>query len=186
MTAFFQAHSFLIGQMFGFCAIFVGIIMYQFKKHRTIMLLMVLNAALWCLHFLCLGKYTAVAMNLLNVVRAILFSFRGRKWADSILIPIGICVASLGVSFFTWEGPLTLLPVGAALFSTSASCQTNTKRLKLLTVPVCVCWFIYNLFSRSYAGMANETFVFVSVVVALVRIFREEKHPAATPYYFGN
>ena len=51
MIAFLQAHSFLIGQIFGFGAMFVGIIMYQFKKHRTIMLLMMLCASLWCLHF---------------------------------------------------------------------------------------------------------------------------------------
>ena len=180
MIDFIQAHSFLIGQIFGFCAMFVGIITYQFKKHRTIMLLMVLNASLWCLHFLCLGKYTAVFMNLLNVVRAILFTFRGRKWADSVLIPIGVCAASVGISVFTWEGFPTLLPMAAAVFSTSASWQTDTKKLKLLTIPVCVCWFIYNLFSRSYAGMANETFVFISVLVALYRIYREKQPHADT------
>ena len=69
--------------------------------------------------------------------------------------------------------------MAAAVFSTSASWQTDTKKLKLLTIPVCVCWFIYNLFSRSYAGMANETFVFVSVLVALYRISRNEKQSAA-------
>ena len=175
MTAFFQAHSFLIGQIFGFCAIFVGIIMYQFKKHRTIMLLMVLNAALWCLHFLLLGKYTAVFMNLLNVARAVVYSFRGRKWADHIIIPILICVASLGVSAATWDGPLSLLPAAATVSATCAGWQTDTKKLKLLTIPVCVCWFIYNLFSHSFAGMANETFVFISVLVALYRLHREKK-----------
>lgn len=178
MIDFIQTHSFLIGQIFGFSAMFVGIIMYQFKKHRTIMLLMMLCASLWCLHFLLLGKYTAVFMNLLNVVRAILFTFRGRKWADSVLIPIGVIAASVGISVFTWEGLPTLLPMGAAVFSTSANWQTDTKKLKLLTIPVCVCWFIYNLFSRSYAGMANETFVFISVLVALYRIARNEKQSA--------
>ena len=66
------------------------------------------------------------------------------------------------------------------VFSTSASWQTNTKRLKLLTIPVCVCWFVYNLFSRSYAGMANETFVLGSVIVALYRL-RGEGQTAAGP-----
>ena len=92
---------------------------------------------------------------------------------------IGVCAASVGISVFTWEGFPTLLPMAAAVFSTSASWQTDTKKLKLLTIPVCVCWFIYNLFSRSYAGMANETFVFVSVLVALYRISRNEKQSAA-------
>ena len=180
MIDFIQAHSFLIGQIFGFCAMFVGIITYQFKKHRTIMLLMVLNASLWCLHFLCLGKYTAVFMNLLNVVRAILFTFRGRKWADSVVVPVAVCVVSLLISVLTWEGPLSLLPAAASVFSTVASWQTDTRRLKLLTIPVCVGWFVYNLFGRSYAGMANETFVLGSVIVALYRL-RGEGQTAAGP-----
>ena len=179
MIAFLQAHSFLIGQIFGFGAMFVGIIMYQFKKHRTIMLLMMLCASLWCLHFVCLGKYTAVFMNLLNVARSVVYSFRGRRWADSKVIPAVICGASLVISICTWEGPLSLLPAVASVSSTLANWQTDTRKLKLLTIPVCAGWFVYNLFGHSYAGMANETFVFVSVLVALYRISRNEKQSAA-------
>lgn len=39
MQDFFQTHSYL-SQIFGFLAIAVGILMYQFKKHKTIMILM--------------------------------------------------------------------------------------------------------------------------------------------------
>ena len=177
MLTFFQNHAFLIGQFFGFAAMATGIIMYQFKRHRTIMLLMMLCAGLWCLHFICLGKYTAVFMNLLNVIRSVLYSFRGRKWADSRLIPAAICVSSLVISAFTWEGPLSLLPAAASVSSTLANWQTDTRRLKLLTIPVCVGWFVYNLFGRSYAGMANEIFVLASVFIALYRLRRER--PAA-------
>ena len=180
MLAFYQAHSFFIAQILGFCAMATGIIMYQFKKHRTIMLLMVLCSGLWCLHFLLLGKYTAVFMNLLNVTRAVLYSFRGRKWADSIAIPIVICAASLCISAATWDGPLSLLPAVSTVSATCAGWQTDTRKLKLLTIPVCAGWFIYNWSSRSYAGMANETFVLCSVLVALYRLRRERKLRART------
>ena len=178
MLAFFHAHSFVIGQIFGFCAMATGIIMYQFKKHRTIMLLMMLCSGFWCLHFVFLGKYTAVFMNVLNVVRAVLFSFRGRKWADHVAIPIAICAAALGITAFTWEGPLSLLPAVGFVSATAAGWQTDTKKLKLLTIPVCLSWFIYNCFSRSYAGMANETLVLGSVIVALIRLHKEDKRTA--------
>ena len=62
MQDFFQTHSYL-SQIFGFLAIAVGILMYQFKKHKTIMILMTLNAALWCLHYGSLWLFTPVAMN---------------------------------------------------------------------------------------------------------------------------
>ena len=41
MQEFFQTHSYL-SQIFGFLAIAVGILMYQFKKHKTIMIFMTL------------------------------------------------------------------------------------------------------------------------------------------------
>ena len=180
MIAFLQAHRFLIGQIFGFCAMATGIIMYQFKKHRTIMLLMMLCSAFWCLHFLLLGKYTAVSMNVLNVIRAVLFSFRGRRWADHVAIPVAICAAVLGVTALTWEGPLSLLPAAASVSATIAGWQKDTKRLKLFTIPVCVGWFIYNAFCRSYAGMLNETLVLGSVIVALARLRKGTAAPPET------
>ena len=176
MLSFIQSHSFVIGQAFGFAAMATGIIMYQFKKHPTIMLLMMLTAGLWCLHFVCLGKYTAVFMNLLNVARSVVYSFRGRRWADSKAIPAVICGASIVISICTWEGPLSLLPAAASVFSTLASWQTDTRRLKLLTIPVCAGWFVYNLFGKSYAGMANETLVLASVFIALYRLRRERRN----------
>ena len=74
MQEFFQTHSYL-SQIFGFLAIAVGILMYQFKKHKTIMILMTLNAALWCLHYGSLWLFTPVAMNFINLARSYVCSF---------------------------------------------------------------------------------------------------------------
>lgn len=57
MQDFFETHSYLT-QIFGFSAMAVGIIMYQFKKHRTIMVLMTLCSALWCLHYTSMWLFT--------------------------------------------------------------------------------------------------------------------------------
>ncbi|MBR5262406.1 MAG: YgjV family protein, partial [Clostridia bacterium] len=55
MIDFIKDNSFIIAQAFGFLAMGVGISMYQFNKHRTVMLMMVLCALTWCCHYTFLG-----------------------------------------------------------------------------------------------------------------------------------
>ena len=83
MIDFIKDNSFIIAQAFGFLAMGVGISMYQFNKHRTVMLMMVLCALTWCCHYTFLGLFTPVAMNFLGAVKNFIFSFKEGKQIES-------------------------------------------------------------------------------------------------------
>ena len=166
---FLTAHAYLFAQIFGFAAMATAISMYQFKKHKTIMLLMVLCSSLWCIHYAFLGLLTPILMNVINVLRAVVFSQREKKWASGNYIPVLFILASVVTVIFTWDNAWSLLPCIASVSATVGNWQTDTQRLRALTIPVCVCWFIYNMINHSIAGMANETFTLVSVIVGLAR-----------------
>lgn len=169
MAAFLSTHAFLIGQIFGFAAMGVAILTYQFKKHRTIMLLMLLCAALWCGHFAFLGSATGVVMNVVNVARALVYTQRDKKWGSSPWIPAVFILAAAVTVIFTWDGVWSLLPCAASVCATLGNWQTNTQKLRLYTIGVCAGWFFYNLVQHSWAGMANEICTLCSVLVALWR-----------------
>lgn len=175
MVEFFYANQFIIAQVFGFLAMFTAAAMYQFKKHKTILLLMVLCSGLWCCHFASMGLFTPVAINFLNVVRNFVYSMREKKWTNSVAIPIVFMVASVISVILTWENGWSILPFIASIFAITAGWQKNTKFLKVLTIPVCICWFTYNFVNHSWAGMCNEVFAFTSIVVALIR-YRAKKN----------
>lgn len=175
MIEFFNAHSFVIAQIFGFCAMATAITMYQFKKHRTIMVLTALCSTLWCLHFASLGLVTPILMNFINILRGITYSNRSKPWGNKKFIPYIFAALSVILTVITWENAWSILPCIGSIFSSFANWQTNTKKLKLLTIPVCVVWFTYNTVNSSYAGMANETFTLISIIIALIRINREDK-----------
>lgn len=120
MQEFFQTHSYL-SQIFGFLAIAVGILMYQFKKHKTIMILMTLNAALWCLHYGSLWLFTPVAMNFINLARSYVCSF-DNKFARSKAVPVVFIVLSLALTVFTWQGAM-------GYFDSCVFCFRNRRRL---------------------------------------------------------
>lgn len=173
MIEFFTQYQNIIAQVLGFVAMAIAISMYQFRRHRTILILMSLCSFVWCLHFACLGLFTPVAMNLVNVIRGVVYSFREKKWAQNNIIPAVFIVLCAGSVIFTWESIWSILPFIASIFATIANWQKNTRLLKYLSIPVCVCWFVYNIINGSIAGTLNETFALISIAVYLVRTGKE-------------
>ena len=180
MIEFFTAHSYIIAQIFGFTAMGLAILTYQFNKQKTVNLLLMAVAAVWCLHYAALGKTTPIVMNVINVIRAWVYSRRDKKWAQSGAIPAVFCIAAAVLTDVTWDGFWSLLPGVASIFASLANWQTDTKKLRMLTVPVCVCWLIYNVFLHSIAGACNETFTLGSIAVAFFRYDRKKKESEET------
>ena len=174
MAEFISGHSYLIAQIFGFTAMGTAIVTYQFNKQRTVNLMLMLVAALWCGHYAFLGLMTPIVMNVINVVRAFVYSQRGKKHMDSPLIPAAFCVSAAVLLIFTWESPWSLLPAAASVFASLANWQKDAKKLRILTVPVCVGWLVYNAVNGSIAGACNETFTLVSLAVAFWRYDRSK------------
>ncbi|MCH5197475.1 MAG: YgjV family protein [Oscillospiraceae bacterium] len=174
MSDFISAHSFVLAQIFGFIAMGLAILTYQFNKQKTVNIMLMIVAAVWCVHYAFLGLITPIAMNFVNVVRAFVYSRREKKWASGNCIPIIFIAVSIILVIFTWESYWSLLPCVASVFASLANWQTDTKKLRALTVPVCVCWLIYNAVNGSIAGAANETFTLISIAVAFFRYDRKK------------
>ena len=113
--------------------------------------------------------YTGGNEYFLGAVKNFIFSFKEGKQIESKTIPIIFLILSVASTILTWKDAWSVLPLIASVFAIAAQWQTNVKYLRLLTIPVCVCWFIYNINNQSWAGTANDVFVLVSIIVALVR-----------------
>ena len=167
MQEFFETHSYL-AQIFGFSAMAVGILMYQFKKHKTIMILMTLNALLWCLHYASLWLFTPVAIKFLDLVRSYVCSF-DNKLARSKAVPIVFIVLSFVLTIATWQGVWGILIFVSSIFVTVGSWQKNPQILRIMNILMCLCWFPFNLVNHSWAGIVNNILSLISLVVALIR-----------------
>lgn len=174
MAAFFTAHSYLFSQIFGFAAMGTAILTYQFNKQKTVNRILMLVALLWCAHYACLGLITPIVMNVLNVVRAGVYAKRDNPRFDRTWVPVAFCILAAVLTVVTWEDWWSLLPGIASVAAAVANWQTDTKKLRAFTVPVCVCWLIYNLFHKSVAGAVNETFTLISIFVAYLRYDRKK------------
>lgn len=181
MKEFFMQNRELIAQIIGFAAMLCAIITYQFKKHRTLMLMLLLTAGVWSLHFLVLGKMTGVMLNLLSALRCLIYYFHdeGKKWAQPVWIPVAFGVIFTVATAFTWAGPLDILPLVSTYLFTYSNWQQDERKMKYITLPASMMWLVYNAFSGSVAGVANEIFAETSIVVYLVRTRKNAKKQAA-------
>ena len=171
MIEFFQLHRELIAQIIGFIAMAIVVITYQCKSQRKILILLMVSAFVWCVHFLVLGKYTAVLLNLLSAFRCVIYACHsdGKKWAQGVWIPIVFGIVCSVSTIFTWGGLIDILPLVSTFMYTYSNWQQNERRLKYITLPASMCWLVYNIVGGSVAGAINEGFAEISIIVYLVR-----------------
>lgn len=109
-------------------------------------------------------------MNTISALRALVFYFReNKKWANSIVwLPVFIGV-SLVMSIITWESWITILPMIGMVSTTFAQYSKKPMMVRLLTLPNCPCWLIYNGLSGSISGVITELLIAVSIIVGFLR-----------------
>lgn len=171
------SHWDLLGQIIGFLAAALNVGCFLCKNRAAIVGLQIISALLWCGHFALLGATTGVAMNFLGAVRQFIFFRRGRSsWAGWSGWPLVFILIFVSAAAATWQGWISLLPLGGMIGGTIALWQLNTKRLRLLSMIPPPLWFSYNFLSGSYAGMVTEVGIFLAQIVGLV--WHERKRPA--------
>lgn len=86
----------------------------------------------------------------------------------------------LVVGFVTSKALVDYLPILAQVLGTIAIWQTNPKAIRFMMLIPRPLWFMYNLVAGSYPGMLTEVFVFLSIVVGIVRFDILGKSPKKT------
>ena len=85
-----------------------------------------------------------------------------------------VLFAAAGVYTYTLEGIISIIPTAAMLLSTVALFITKEKIIRILSLFVSPPWLIYDALSGSVAGVLCESFVIISIIVAMIR-YRENK-----------
>ncbi len=160
---------YIIAQTLGFVAAALCILSFQQNKHKNIIALQLSGGIAFTLHFLLLGAYTGAAMNLVDIVRSLVFINRGKKWADHVwwvVVFSALCVISC---IFTWIGPLSLLPMAGMICTTISFYLQDPKKVRRVALPASPLWIIYNICTKSYGGVITEAFNICSIIIAMFR-----------------
>ncbi len=175
---------FILGQLWGLCAMALIVISFQCKKPARLCVVQVCACLFFILHYLFLGlngdaaAYAGMTQNAVGLLfRGVLALSEKKKALLSPLMLAGLCAVSAVVAILTYPGRLiALLPTVAnfACIGCMWTKNSNTIRVTQLAI-ISPFWIIYNIFTLSVAGILTECFNLVSIGVYYVRVWREKK-----------
>ncbi len=160
----------LTAQLVGIVALLINVLSYQFNERKKILTMQFFSGAFFTLHYFLLSAYAGAVSNLLSVLRALLFSYRGRyKWASHSALPVIFVVVSLISTVFTYQNPMSIVPTIAFTFNSVALWSNRPIITRIFTIPNNSLFLVYNIANLSFSGIISDTFVLISLLVAFIR-----------------
>ena len=158
--------KFYIAQGIGFAAMALLFFAFQQNDKRKILWGQATAAILFTFHYLLLGAWTGMVMNMLVIPRNLILAKENKHqkiWAALFI------AAFIGVGLFAWESPLSIFPILGMALSTIAFSLKKPRHIRLCNLPVSALWLTYNILSLSIAGACTEIFNLLSIAIAIVR-----------------
>ena len=159
----------IIGQVLGIAATLITFASYQFNTKRALLIIQTVATLCTCLSFLFLGATTGFALNIVCLVRNVVFYFedgRSKLQCASAILLASVMVA-LGA--LSWQGWISLLMIVAlavnTLFMALGNLQLFRKSILLTSGMI----LLYDVLVFSIGGILNEALSIVSSAVGLVR-----------------
>ena len=167
MNSLLQSQAFI--QAIGFVALILCIISYQSNRYRKLMSIRAASEFVFCVHFLLLGVLSGSAMQFIGGIRNLAFVRLENKKNKMLIAIITFCVLFTFFGIFTWEGPISVLPIVAKNVSTIAFAMSDTRKIRLIEFPTYGFWLAFNIASGSIAGTINASLSLVSIAFAIIR-----------------
>ena len=173
-----ETNVFYIAQGLGILAILLGFVNYIVKTRGQVLFVNSVTTICFVLHYLCLGAWAGMVMNLIACVRNIVYYYAGKNGKVNKLFSVffAAVMVTLGVttSLMAKEGLYFLFSVLALVINTFAMSFTDPNNIRksiLITSPMVL---IYNCFVFSIGGAVYEAVAIVSAVVGLIR-YKKQK-----------
>ena len=163
----------LIGQALGILATVITVISYQMNTKRSLLLVQTAATACTCLAYLFLGAASGFTLNIVCIIRNIVFYFQKDSGKVHTISALVLAAAMVTVGALSWQGPISLLIIAALAANTIFLSFGNPPLLRQSVLGTSSMILLYNIFVFSIGGIANEGLPIISSAVGIVR-FRKE------------
>lgn len=160
---------YIIGQSLGIVVIVLGFLTYQLRTREQVLVAHIATALCFSLHYLMIGAFSGMALNMVALIRNIVYYFLGKngpikkRWA--ILFVVIISAAGL----LSWQGWYSILMVLGLIINTyfmSSSNPQNIRKSILVSSPLVLS---YDVLVLSVGGAVYESVAIVSAVIGIIR-----------------
>ena len=159
----------IIIQLIGFAGLVMSIIAFQFKKHGGIVFCKMTSELIFTLQYILVGAWTGAVLDFISVIRNLLYGYLVKKNRSTTPVIIVFVIFVLITGFTTYAGFVSVLPIISKILTTVSYGMKNERLLRLITLPSCIFWIIYNLYVGTYAGSLADVFTLVSLLIAIYK-----------------
>ncbi len=159
----------IIGQIVGAMAIVFGFLSFQMNSAKKILTMQLVVTVLFSIHYLLIGALSGFALNLVGIVRNIVYYNLNSKNKSSKVIPIFFAAVMAIAGFISWQGFFSLFMIAGLVINSVCMSFSNSKNIKrsiLVSSPMVI---VYNVAFFSIGGIIYESVVIASSIVGLVK-----------------
>lgn len=169
----------IIGQIISIAAMGCNILSYQNKNQKSLLIFQLLGGVLFAISFFLLGATVGAILNLIAVIRAIMFLFSKKLNTSHPLWLIVFIVSYVTVYILTFTvfgtKPtfvnllIEILPViGMTALSVGFMFEDSSK-VRMLGLVSSPAWLIYNIYYLSVGAIVCESLSLVSIFIGMLR-----------------
>ncbi len=159
----------VIGQAIGIVGTIATFISYQVNTKRQVLFIQTLATLLTCVSYFFLGATSGFALNIVCVVRNVLFYYqKGSSKANTITAVI-LAVIMVVLGAFSWQGIVSLLIIIALAVNTIFLSLPKPQTLRKSIIFTSSLILIYNVFVFSIGGIINESIAIISSIIGIIR-----------------
>lgn len=153
----------------GFEGTILFFLSFQCKSNKNLFRVQFLSYLSYTTHLLLLGAFTGAVSYVINCIRSFCLASRN-SFLMSRKMCVILCMAQVIALVFTWDGPISILPVAANIASTIGGYTHNGKKIRIagmfINSPL---WIIYDIFVGSWAGILDEVASEASMIISVIR-----------------
>ena len=176
----------IAAQVISILGMSMNVLSYQQKNKKTVIAFQFFGGAFFAISFFMLGAIVGSIMNIIAVIRAIVYMNKEKLHTDRIEWVYAFC-AIFFISYaltFTVIGKepsaknliLEMLPIIGMIATTISFRLEGAKEVRRLGLISAPAWLTYNIFCFSLGGILCEIFGMVSIFVGMARFdFKRRK-----------
>lgn len=164
----------IIANVIGVLAIALGFLSYQTKSRKGVLALQTLTTVTFTVHYLLLGAYSGMLMNVVGIARNIFYYNKDKKFFSWRWWPVVFAVIAAALGILAWEDWYSVFVVVGITINTvcmSLSAQ-NIRKSILVTSPMVL---IYDVFAKSVSGAVYEAVAIVSAAIGIYRFSKRSR-----------
>jgi len=178
--------TYVLSQIFTIVMYILLATTYYLKNRKQILILNFLGIAANTVAYILLNAWTGLTMNIVALVRNIIFVIDEKENENKqtitmkdVIILAALYIISITFAVFTYDGFFSLFSVFATMLYTYSVWQKKTKVYKILGIPTCMLWILYNIYIMSIFGIVLESVLLIcSIIGYALEIKRANKENA--------